>query len=265
MSYPEFYHLPLPLLLSLVVMLLLIVFGVLIVGVGTAILKGKAPAFRHGPLAVLATIVFGSVALVLLGVALYDGASTSDKLVAIGVLSALGIGVLLYSIRGTRSAASRNRDVFICHVSEDRESIARPIAAALAKRGIDFWLDEAEMRWGDRIREKIEKGLGSCRYVLVLVTRNFINKESRWTKIEVLRSLSVELMLDRTTVLPLVSDADWEELVPSLGALVEGKHVVRWCGNADNVARELVQLMTDQTIVEDEEVATSADRDSRGG
>ena len=35
-------------------------------------------------------------------------------------------------------------DTFICHASEDKEAIARPIHEALAEAGVYAWLDESE-------------------------------------------------------------------------------------------------------------------------
>ena len=37
-------------------------------------------------------------------------------------------------------------DTFICHASEDKEAIARPLHEALAKLGVRSWLDESEIR-----------------------------------------------------------------------------------------------------------------------
>ena len=36
-------------------------------------------------------------------------------------------------------------ETFICHASEDKESVARPLRDALAKLGITAWLDEFEI------------------------------------------------------------------------------------------------------------------------
>jgi hypothetical protein len=67
-------------------------------------------------------------------------------------------------VRGTRSASlpagtetgssrhaglDRLYDVFICHASEDKETVARPLAAALQARGWTVWLDELKLQIGD--------------------------------------------------------------------------------------------------------------------
>jgi|688.fasta_scaffold108812_2 hypothetical protein len=39
-------------------------------------------------------------------------------------------------------------DVFISHASEDKETAARPLTAALEQRGVRVWLNENTMRVG---------------------------------------------------------------------------------------------------------------------
>ena len=50
-------------------------------------------------------------------------------------------------------------DAFISHASEDKAAAARPIAQALAARGYTVWLDESELKIGDRLLDKIDDGL----------------------------------------------------------------------------------------------------------
>ena len=73
-------------------------------------------------------------------------------------------------------------DTFICHASEDKEAIARPIHEALAEMGIYSWLDESEIRLGQSIRQKIDEGLASCRSATVILSRPFFSKN--WTQYE---------------------------------------------------------------------------------
>ena len=43
------------------------------------------------------------------------------------------------------------RDIFICHASEDKKEVVRPIVEAFRQAGISVWFDEAEIKWGDSI------------------------------------------------------------------------------------------------------------------
>ena len=46
------------------------------------------------------------------------------------------------------------RDIFICHASEDKGDIVKPIIEAFEQSGITYWYDEAEIKWGDSITQK---------------------------------------------------------------------------------------------------------------
>jgi len=60
------------------------------------------------------------------------------------------------------------RDIFICHAGEDKEEIVRPMVEAFSQSGISCWYDEAEIRWGDSIVQKVNEGLAASRYVVVV-------------------------------------------------------------------------------------------------
>ena len=73
-------------------------------------------------------------------------------------------------------------DTFVCHASEDKEAIARPIHKALAEVGVYAWLDESEIRLGQSIRQKIDEGLANCRSATVILSRPFFSKN--WPQYE---------------------------------------------------------------------------------
>lgn len=75
-------------------------------------------------------------------------------------------------------------DVFISHASEDKDEVVRPLANALKNLGIKVWYDEFEMRIGDSLRRKIDKGLANSRFGIVVVSRDFIKRAGQimsWT------------------------------------------------------------------------------------
>lgn len=61
----------------------------------------------------------------------------------------------------------RTWDVFVCHASEDKDEVARPLADAPRALGVSVWLDEVEMKVGDSLRRKIDQGIRSSRFGLV--------------------------------------------------------------------------------------------------
>ncbi|MBI5947362.1 MAG: toll/interleukin-1 receptor domain-containing protein [Chloroflexi bacterium] len=73
-------------------------------------------------------------------------------------------------------------DLFISHASEDQEAIARPLAEALNGLGYKVWYSEWSLTLGDRLRQKIDRGLLSSRFGVVVLSRSFFEKH--WPKQE---------------------------------------------------------------------------------
>ena len=77
---------------------------------------------------------------------------------------------------------SREYDVFISHASEDKDDVVRPLANALLTAGLRVWYDEFELRIGDSLRRKIDKGLASSRFGVIVLSSSFLAKG--WTNYE---------------------------------------------------------------------------------
>jgi len=101
---------------------------------------------------------------------------------------------------------SELKDVFICHASEDKSDIIKPLVAAFKRESISYWYDEAEIKWGDSIPDKINEGLRISRYVIVVISKSFLSKN--WPKRELNSALNVEASTGKVRVLPLVVGTD---------------------------------------------------------
>ena len=88
-------------------------------------------------------------------------------------------------------------DVFISHTSEDKAEVVRPLAIAIQGAGLSVWYDEFELRIGDSLRRKIDAGLKSSRFGVVILSRTFFGRG--WPEYEldglVTRALSGEQIL----------------------------------------------------------------------
>ena len=68
-------------------------------------------------------------------------------------------------------------DVFISHASQDDayiDTLKRTFVAA----GIRVWVDDAVLRWGNRLRSRIDDGLKRSRFVIVVFSQAFIGGKS---------------------------------------------------------------------------------------
>ncbi|WP_082383403.1 DUF1883 domain-containing protein [Frigoribacterium sp. RIT-PI-h] len=70
----------------------------------------------------------------------------------------------------------RTWDVFLSHASEDKTDVALPLAQALQDRGVSVWLDRAELRIGDSLRRRIDRGLRSSRFAAVVFSDAYFAK-----------------------------------------------------------------------------------------
>lgn len=80
------------------------------------------------------------------------------------------------TLPGSDEEDSRTFDVFIAHASEDKDDVARPLAVALQSSGLTVWYDEFELRIGDSLRRKIDRGLANSRFGVVVLSRDFFRK-----------------------------------------------------------------------------------------
>ena len=103
------------------------------------------------------------------------------------------------------SPADEGWDFFICHASEDKDAIARPLYQELTRRGYRVWLDETALTLGDSLRSKIDEGILSCRFGIVIFSRAFFAKN--WANHE-LDGLVTRQMQGPKVVLPVWHGVD---------------------------------------------------------
>ncbi|HYR07566.1 MAG TPA: toll/interleukin-1 receptor domain-containing protein [Longimicrobium sp.] len=129
------------------------------------------------------------------------------------------------------------RDVFLCHAHADKDTIVRPLAAALRSFGVTCWLDEAEILIGDPITSRINEGLAISSYVVAIVTENFLGRS--WPRVELQSALSAEAASGVVRVLPLVSVP--HETFCEHFPLLRDKLYLRWNGDAPAMAKAIAE------------------------
>jgi len=107
-------------------------------------------------------------------------------------------------------------DFFICHASEDKEEVARPLAQALSRRGLKVWYDEFTLKLGDSLRRSIDRGLAQSRYGVVILSPHFFAKEWPQRELDGLAALELD---GEKKILPVwhkVSREDVAQYSPTL-------------------------------------------------
>lgn len=100
-------------------------------------------------------------------------------------------------------------DFFISHASEDKEAIARPLAAALIAKGKTVWYDDFSLKMGDSLRESIDCGLGNSSFGIVILSPHFFEKD--WPKKE-LDGLAAREVNGTKVILPVWHEVGFNEV-----------------------------------------------------
>lgn len=94
------------------------------------------------------------------------------------------------------------KSVFISHSWHDKR-LARRIAGAIQGLGGRVWLDEAEIKLGDSLVEKIREGIDSVDYVVALLSDRSVASE--WVSKELDIAMNQEIAGRRVKVLPILA------------------------------------------------------------
>lgn len=138
------------------------------------------------------------------------------------------------------ASEARTFDVFISHASEDKDEVVRPLATALREAGLSVWFDEFELKIGDSLRRKIDRGLASSRFGIVVLSRAFFGRG--WPEYE-LDGLVTRANTGDQILLPIWHNVTKREVIgysPSLAdrlARSTASHTV------EEIASEIVEVI----------------------
>ncbi|MCK5136121.1 MAG: TIR domain-containing protein [Bacteroidales bacterium] len=127
-----------------------------------------------------------------------------------------GLMLRMIALQNPKGPESVGYDAFISHASEDKDELVRPLAEKLAEMGFNIWYDEFELRVGDSLRQKIDKGLSVSSYGIVVLSEAFFAKN--WPQYE-LNGLVAREIDGEKVILPVwhnVTKSDVLKYSPSL-------------------------------------------------
>jgi hypothetical protein len=136
------------------------------------------------------------------------------------------------------------RDLFISYASEDRETVARPLAELLSGLGATVWFDQFDLKLGDSLRQKIDAGLTGCRYGAVLLSNSFFGKHHPVRELDGLAQREVD---GGKVLLPIwvdVTEKDVRRFSPPLADRVAAK----WEEGLHTVATKILEVVRPDII-----------------
>ncbi len=132
-----------------------------------------------------------------------------------------------------------SKSIFLSHTGSDKPFV-RKLASDLETHGVRYWLDEAEIKVGESLIEKIRQGLDSVDFVAAILSPASI--ASPWVQRELDVAMNQEIMGQKVKVLPIIYQpcelpgfllgkfyadfTDTENYAPALKRLVESMGLV---------------------------------------
>ena len=127
------------------------------------------------------------------------------------------LGAIAAGTRPSADAHDRDMDVFISHASEDKADVARPLAAALERRGLKVWLDQTELVVGRSLFGSIDDALRRCRFGVVVLSPSFFRKD--WPRRELAALAALSDAEGRDTILPVWHNVDAAGVAPAVSPI----------------------------------------------
>lgn len=140
---------------------------------------------------------------------------------------------------------AKDYDVFVSHASEDKDSMVRPLAAALQAEGLVVWYDEFELRIGSSLRRSIDAGLANSRFGVVVLSESFFKKD--WSNYELDGLVTRELAAGgRQLILPLWHRVTKDEVIQYSPSLADKLALRTADYTVEEIAAEIAGVIRDE-------------------
>ena len=143
-------------------------------------------------------------------------------------------------VPGADTADEQVFDVFISHTSEDKAEVVRPLATAIRDAGLSVWYDEFELRMGDSLRRKIDRGLANSRFGVVVLSRTFFGRG--WPEYE-LDGLVTRAVSGEQVLLPIWHDVTKREVMDYSSSLADRVARSTATHTVEEIAAEIVNVI----------------------
>lgn len=140
----------------------------------------------------------------------------------------------------TEEFDGRTWDVFLSHASEDKPTVAIPLAQSLQDRGVSVWLDKAELRIGDSLRRRIDRGIRSSRFAAVVLSEAYFAKGWPQYELDGIVTLSVG---GEQNLLPIWHDIGRDRVMANSPSLADKFARSTADTDIDVIADEIAELV----------------------
>lgn len=150
---------------------------------------------------------------------------------------------LIHDLPPPSDTPTKIYDVFISHASEDKDAVVRPLATALRNGRLSVWYDEFELRIGDSLRRKIDKGLTNSRFGIVVLSAAFFHKG--WTNYE-LDGIVTRAVDGGQVLLPIWHEVSKQQVIEYSPSLADKLARNTTTHTVQEIADEIIDLIKTQ-------------------
>jgi hypothetical protein len=136
--------------------------------------------------------------------------------------------------------AKKKWDVFICHASEDKASLVKPLADTLKAFGVRVWFDLFTLTAGDSLSKSIDKGLSDSKFGIVVISKSFFTK--KWTEYE-LRGLTTLEIENGEKIIPLWYGISKQDVLKFSPALADKLAILTDNKTPLDIAIEIIEIV----------------------
>ena len=136
-------------------------------------------------------------------------------------------------------------DLFICHASEDKDEVARPLAKLLEKKSLRVWYDEFTLTLGDSLGESIDHGLAHSRFGVVILSPAFFGK--KWPQKE-LNGLRAKEISSGKVILPVWHNVT-REYVLQYSPILADRYAVSTRNGLDPIVDEILKAISKDQLI----------------
>lgn len=137
---------------------------------------------------------------------------------------------------------AKTYDFFISHATEDKEDFVRPLAEALVSAGYKVWYDEHQLKLGDSLRKKIDEGLKSSKFGIVVLSLSFFKKN--WPEYE-LNGLVAREINGVKVILPIWHKVTKDEVLSFSPTLADKLALNTSMYSIQGIVKELGSLLSE--------------------
>lgn len=138
-------------------------------------------------------------------------------------------------------------DVFLSHADADKDSFVEELKKSFDKLGISIFYDKDSIEWGDEWKKKIYEGLSDCKYGVIVVSKNFFDRE--WTEKELKELLSRQSETGGKLILPIAYEIDLSDIRKKYKKLADIQFIDASKYNIQDITIQLAKIMLSEHLV----------------